>query len=199
MFVKRFVPDGTEPVDPLAYHLRYGPHAVDTTAAKLYVVPIQPGYHEMLFPEAEGQGRLRFDTGQHPCGNAIRKAYLCNSATRQIQPGDMLLFYRSEDDQAVKVIGVVERWTASADPNEIARFVGKRTVYTFPDIRGLCRDGRETLAILFRQVDILKEPIALNTLLELGVLNGHPQQITYTEIEERSWLQERLTEQCSWR
>jgi len=199
VFVKRFVPDGTELENPLAFHLRYGPHAVDTTAATLFVVPIQPRYHEMLFPEAEGQARLRFDTGQHPCGNAIRKAYLCNSVTRQIQPGDMLLFYRSEDAQAVQVVGVVENWTASADPNEIARFVGKRTVYTFPEIEWLCAEGQETLAVLFRQVDILREPITLNTLLELGVLNGPPQQITSVNIEERTWLQQRLTERCSWR
>jgi len=199
VFVKRFVPDGMDPADPLEYHLRYGPHAVDTTAARLYVVPIQPHYHEMLFPEAEGQARLRFDTGRHPCGNAIRKAYLCNSITRQIRQGDMLLFYRSEDAQAITVVGVVESWMASAEANKVARFVGKRTVYTFPEIEGLCREGRETLAVLFRQVDILNGPITLDTLLELGVLNGHPQQITSIDIEERTWLQQRLTEQCSWR
>lgn len=199
VFVKRFVPDGTEPADPLRYHLRYGPPAVDTTAAKLYVVPIQPRYHEMLFPEAEGQSRLRFDTGRHPCGNAIRKAYLCNSITRQIQPGDILLFYRSEDAQAVKVVGIAESYVASADANEVARFVGKRTVYTFPEIERLCAEGRETLAILFRQGDILKEPITLSTLLELGVLKGHPQQITSADIKERTWLQGRLTDRCSWR
>lgn len=199
VFVKPFVPDESEPGDALAYHVRYGPHAVDATAAKLYVVPIQPVYHEMLFPEAEGQARLRFDTGRHPCGNAIRKAYLCNSITRQIRPGDMLLFYRSDDAQAVKVVGVVENWMASSDPNRIARFVGKRTVYTFAEIEGLCREGRETLAILFRQVDILKEPITLNTLLELEVLKGHPQQITSVDIKEKTWLQKRLTERCCWR
>ena len=87
----------------------------------------------------------------HPSGNALRKAYLCNSNTGSLEPGDILLFYRSQDLKAVTTLGVVESAIRTADPQEIMTYVGRRTVYRPDEIVMMCRSVRGVLAILFRQ------------------------------------------------
>jgi hypothetical protein len=126
-----------EPLGDLDHHVRYGPPAIRAVGPATYLVPIRPGFHQMLFPEQE----LRLTGGfqlpllartDEPFGNALRKAYLSRANIRTLQPGNILLFYRSGDLQAVTTVGIVEAWEASDDPDQIARLVGKRTVYSYP-------------------------------------------------------------------
>lgn len=116
-------------MEPLAFNIRYGPNALKFDEVPTFVVPIQPRYHRLLFPDVENQ--LTLFPGDLPFGNAIRKAYLCNASNRAITPGSLLLFYRSYDLRALTCAGVVESTLVSTSPNTIARFVGKRTVYRF--------------------------------------------------------------------
>jgi L-amino acid N-acyltransferase YncA len=179
--------------DPLDFHITYGPPAIDT-CAPFFVVPVEPKWHDLLFPEYVIQQSLF--TGEHPFGNALRKAYLCNAASRQVRPGATLLFYRSHNLSAVTAVGVVEEVLESRDPEEIARLVGRRTVYTLHDIGEKCRSARPALAILFRQDRLLEPAWPRRELDAAGVLNGHPQSITEVHREEgRRWLQQRLNEQ----
>lgn len=50
--------------------------------------------------------------------------------------------------------------------------------------------NREVLAIKFRLVCFLKEPVTLKTLLDKKVINGQPQSITKIGEERILWLQE---------
>lgn len=191
VLVKQLRPTDRRTVsDPLSFHITYGPPAIDTQAP-FFVVPVKPEWHDLLFPEYAAQ--LSLWTGEHPYGNALRKAYLCNAATRLVQPGATLLFYRSHNLPAVTAVGVVEEVLESRSPEEIARRVGRRTVYTLDDIAELCRAARPVLALLFRQ-DRLLEPTWPRSELDVAsVINGHPQSITEVRNEEgRRWLQERL-------
>jgi hypothetical protein len=90
-------------LDDLTYQIRYGPPALRCRQA-VYVVPIRPEWHDQLFPERTPGGsasqQLTLFSPQpltRPWGNALRKAYLCNSSTSTVAPGDVLLFYRSAD------------------------------------------------------------------------------------------------------
>src|SRR2546428_4794501 len=91
---------------PLDFNIRYGPHHLKTHGVTAYVVPIRPENPKMLFPDAERQ--LDIISGRNPFGNAIRNAYLCHAIVRRIEPGDVLLFYRSVDEQAIRCVGVAE-------------------------------------------------------------------------------------------
>lgn len=137
----------------------------------MFVVPIQPRFHRLLFPEAELQ--LPLLPEPQPFGNAIRKAYLSNSGIRRLQPGDCLLFYRSQEAQGVFCVGVVEATLVSSDAAEVAAFVGQRTVYSFAQIKEKCADG-EVLAILFRQDRVLTEPIGQQELASNRVMVRPP-------------------------
>jgi len=184
----RFTEAQRAALDPLAFNVRFGPFACKMTGVPTFVVPIRPQYHQLLFPDAERQMELL--PAGFPFGNSIRKAYLSRGAIRSVAPGSNLLFYRSEDVRGVTGTGVVEGTFVSSSANEIARFVGKRTVYSFAEIEAMC--DRDVLAILFRHSGIVRPAIHLDALIRHGVLAAHPQSIVTVPEEATRWLQERL-------
>ena len=155
-----------------------------------FLIPIEPRFHHLLFPEADEQ--LGLQAGTHPFGNGLRKAYLCRAPIRQINPGAPLLFYRSQTQRAVTVVGVAERALASRSAEEIAAIVGKRTVYSMRHIEEFCARG-ETLAILFRQAFVVEPgPIPVAELRKHGVLRAPPQSVTTVPGSADAWLRSRL-------
>ncbi|HYR08111.1 MAG TPA: GNAT family N-acetyltransferase [Longimicrobium sp.] len=172
---------------PLEFHIRYGPPWVRLEGVPWYVIPILPQFSNLLFPETEDQ--LRF-ADPRPYGNAIRKAYLSHANVRDIEPGALLWFYRSEVDQGLVALGVAERAVRSTNPDEIARSVGKRTVYSLEQIRDLC--NKEVLAVLFRQARSIQPPIPTAELVRHGVFAQPPQSITRIKPEGQAWLRNQL-------
>jgi len=202
VYVKALHASATErdAIGPLEYHVRFGPPALKLVEDRVFLVPIQPRYHKLLFPDAEpppepeAQLRLPLDLvplEPRPFGNALRKAYLSNSPSRQLVPGATLLFYRSGDHQGVTCIGVVEQTLVSRDPVGVAAFVGQRTVYSLGDITGLCGRG-EVVAVLFRQDRLLPTPLASDELVFKGVARRAPQSISRVPPEVIPWLSHRI-------
>ena len=102
----------------------------------------------------------------------------------------MLLFYRSQESQGVRCIGVAEATLVSKDPNEVARFVGKRTMYSLKEIAAMSR--RPLLAILFRLARVLPAPMSLAGLVAGGVVKRAPQSIVRVRKEGCAWLETQL-------
>lgn len=185
-FIKRFIPvDGS--LEGIDFHRAYSP-AVDWSRPR-YVVPIQPGYHDILFPDAPGvQQSMLAD--ENVVGHGIRKAYLSHSNIRKLEAGDVLLFYRSGDLKAITTVGVVEHAMREIDSERIAGAVSKRTVYSLSEIEQMA--SRETLAVMFRQAFHLRDPISRFELLGEGVLKGAPQQFVELDDARFSKIQDRL-------
>lgn len=189
-------PSGCEELDDLTHHIRFGPPALRARQAA-FVVPIWPQWHDQLFPERippKDQLELFDPPATHPWGNALRKAYLCNSPTKQIRPGDVLLFYRSKGWASVCAVGIVEGTLRSSDPTDVSRFVGIRTVYTYEEISAMCGRVQGLLAITFRQDRFLEPELGLDEFKLAGVLKAHPQAITRIPEGNMAWLRERLNE-----
>jgi len=185
-------------LSPLKLHTKFGPPALKLD--DVYLVPIKPVYHRLLFPDAEQPDQpeqLAFDLGTVPAptptpfGNALRKAYLSHTKSRQLQPGSTILFYRSQDRQAVTAVGVVEQTLGSRDASEVAAFVGQRSVYSLEEIEAMC-DHDEVLAILFRQDRLLETPISLEEMIAENLAKQHPQSVQSTLEEVRPWLLARI-------
>jgi GNAT superfamily N-acetyltransferase len=197
VFEKPHRPVMDSSISALEYHVRYGPPALRLTGQNSFVIPIEPRWHRLLFPDAEPveadalfPATLGLTT--QPFGNALRKAYLCNAPSRLLRPGDPLLFYRSSDQRAVHVVGVCEDTLVSRDPAEIVAAVGRRTVYSLDEIGNLARRN-EVLVVMFRQDRLLRmDPITLSELIGGRVLNSWPQSITQTRPEGTAWLVQRL-------
>lgn len=173
---------------PLAFNIKYGPNAIKSRNTRSFVVPIRPQYHRILFPECEKQ--LLLGTEVHPFGNSIRKAYLCHSQIRQVEPGNVLLFYRSQDHQAITAIGVAEETLVSDDAAEIARYVGKRTVYPYSEIKRMAE--KPVLALLFRLSRTLGDPWPLDLLKRAGIVKRAPESIMEVRKEAIEWIADQL-------
>ncbi|UBF28054.1 GNAT family N-acetyltransferase [Kovacikia minuta CCNUW1] len=184
----KFSPSDYELCSPLEFNIRFGPHQAKFDGVQAFMVPIVPKYHKILFPESETQ--LELLSGRHPSGNGISKAYLCHANIRRINSGDLLFFYRSRKTGGITAYGVVESIAISNDPSRIAHFVGKRTVYTFPEIEGMC--FKEVLAISFRLACSLTQPIPIQDLIHKGWLRASPQSIVTLPIEAARWLKTRF-------
>jgi rRNA-processing protein FCF1/L-amino acid N-acyltransferase YncA len=165
---------------PFEFHLKYGPRAVSFFNNSSFIVPIVPQYHQILFPELEKQTFLLTDL--RPCGNSIRKAYLCHSNASQLVRGDNVLIYRSNDLSSITAIGVVEDTLRSMDPDAIARYVGLSTVYRYDEICALCY--KPVLAIKFRFAKELDNPIPLKQLRDDQIIKGQPQSISKIRQEK---------------
>lgn len=186
ILVKRFkyTEDEYKATGLLDFNVRFGPHALKCDGASCFIVPIKPYFADLLFPELAEQTELF--ASNSPYGNSIKKAYLCKSPTQYLDQGSIVLFYRSGDKKALVCIGVVEDTLKTTDPEAVAGFVGKRTVYSFNEIRSMCPSG--TLAILFRQARNLVPSVSLSRLREEGVLKGAPQSITRLSDERKECL-----------
>jgi GNAT superfamily N-acetyltransferase len=174
---------GMPPTSPLSFHIRYGPRFFRADVP-WFVVPIQPRYTRVLFPESSEQKALH--PGAHPFGNAIRKAYLCRAQIRTLSEGCVLLFYRSNEDRGVIAVGVVEETLVSSSAEQLVRIVGKRTVYSLKEIETMC--SRPVLAILFRQARVLEKTISTEDLIRQGVFIRPPQSIMTLEGGGLEWL-----------
>jgi GNAT superfamily N-acetyltransferase len=187
-------------LDPLTYHVRFGPPALKPAIDRTYVIPIRPEYHRSLFPEAErrpGAPQLSFGFAEpdvdHPFGNAIRKAYLCHSPSNQLVAGSTIVFYRSEDLHALTVVGVVEQTARLETADEITRMVGNRTVYSLKQIEHMAAEG-PVLVILFRQDRVLGEPISLAECTQRQLLSSWPMSITAVRRSGFEWLSSKIAE-----
>lgn len=201
VFVKRLTPGPSDDPGPMETHLRFYPSFYDGEQVNKFLIPIQPEYHNKLFTSyGKRQPTLREFSGEFVSeGNAIKKAYLSRSNTRKIEPGDILLFYRSNDHMEITTVGVCEKVEFEVSTVDKAKeIVGRRSVYSDHEIADLI--GNSTiLVILFKRHFNLGNPIHYHNLLERGILSGPPQTIQeidepgYTYIRDAGAIDERFT------
>lgn len=178
--------------DALQYNVLFGPGALKVE--RLFVVPILPEWHRSLFPVADDAQQLALYEGLSGHGNAIRKAYLCHSPSKQLQSGDTLAFLRTRENQMVNVFGVVEETLRTSDPASILAFTGRRTVYTPSEISEMCM-RREVLAIRFRMDRVLDTPITQHDLIGHRVMARSPMSIQrVTDRIGVAWLRDLLAD-----
>ncbi|MDD2781482.1 GNAT family N-acetyltransferase, partial [Sulfuricurvum sp.] len=163
---------GDPSIHPFEFHRLYSPSFMCNVSK--YIIPIQPQFHEVLFPDKQRQTSL-FSVNK-AAGNTIKKAYLSHSNLSCMNSGDLVFFYRSNDLKSITTLAIVEKFFISDDADFIAGEVAKRTVYSFNDIAEM--SVKPTKVILFRQVFHLNDGISLKWLFDNGIVNGNIQSIT---------------------
>jgi hypothetical protein len=152
---------------PLPYHVSFSPHISVRPNDSAFIIPIQPQFHEILFPEQQEQKSFRF-LPNISAGNAIKRAYLCHARLNSLEPGNILFFYRSKDIRKITSMGVLESVDRSIDADKIAEIVSKRTVYSYDEIKEMAK-GKKVMALLFRLAHHLSEPIESSELERAGI------------------------------
>jgi GNAT superfamily N-acetyltransferase len=183
-------PEAMTELDAFEFNRRYGPFNLRSDVP-IHIVPVQPHWEERLFPE--GRRQLELVGENAACGNDLRKAYLSHANTSQLSRGDLVLFYRSIDERAVRFVAVVEDTLRSAEASDIAGFVGTRTVYTADEIEELTDSGRRNvLAVLIRQARQLDPAWSVDTLTASGVIARPPQSIQSVSGKGAEWIRAAL-------
>jgi hypothetical protein len=160
--------------EPFEYLRQFFLHFRHDEAVAKFIVPIRPEYHQVLFPDCRLVRQLALFQGNQ-AGNAIKLAYLCNAQTRVMNPGDVVLFYRSGDESALTSLGIVESYETLADADAIASRVKRRTVYSMEEISQMV--GKPTRVMLFRLVKHFQQPLDLGWLKRNHITKGAPQSI----------------------
>ncbi len=201
VFIKELFPDAAklQKVDPVTISKYYYPNFYDGEKIKKYIVPIIPEYHDRLFSGQERQSSLQEFFNEFVIeGNTIKKAYLSHSNIKQILPGDILIFYRSQSNQSATCLGVVDKvFTDLNTATDILELVGKRTVYSKTEINTMAK--KTTLVILFTLSAYLPTQLSINKLKELKIIKAAPQTIQrikhdkYLILKKESAIDERFT------
>ncbi|MBQ0795090.1 hypothetical protein [Zhongshania sp.] len=194
VFVKEFPVSLPETDDsPLDYAIKYYP-AIKLDNNRVFVIPIKPQYHDILFPELQIQSDMFSSLGSS-AGNAIKQAYLCKSPIKKIAPGDIIFFYRTQDQMSVTTYGVVDQFFIEDDVDKIYQWVSKRTVYSYREIQEMVGGGIKV--ILFRLVRHIESPVTYRRLLSLGIAKGPIQSvITLSEDNAINLLEESQINDC---
>lgn len=177
-------PPVTADLTDFEYSRRYFPHFRSDEHILKFVVPIQPDFHRILFPDYESpvDRQPSLFASQNSAGNAIKLAYLCHAQTKDMPPGSVVLFYRSGDERAITSLGIVESYETSTDADEIAAKVKRRTVYTMQEIKRIAE--KPTRVMLFRLIKHFKDPRQQQWLIDSKILRGPPQSITLIDHEK---------------
>ena len=167
---------------------KFYPSFYDGIKVKKHLVPIMPHYHKMLFPDYDSYRPVRQKTllTLHPNseGNSIKKAYLSHSATGKVSVGDILLFYRTEDDMMITTLGIVERVERNlTDAEKIQKLTAKRTVYSQKDIEEISK--LPTIVLLFNQHFHFRKPVRYNDMIKEHIVTGPIQSIS--EISDENY------------
>ncbi len=176
VYLKRFIPEERN-LSPLDLAKKYYPSFKDSTSIKKFLVPIKPEYHDRLFPDfKKRQMKITEYSEINIPGNAIKKAYLSQSAIKKIKSGDLLLFYRSHDQKAITSIGVVDREPVHTnEADRVVTIVGQRSVYSYEEIK----DMTQTLVLVI----LFRHHLNLPTPLDLNYLHAHNIPVPQTIIE----------------
>ena len=167
--------------------IKYYPYFRDNKSVQKFIIPIQPQFHEDLFPDFSNMKGTLFEKDQslYTCqGNTIKKAYLCHSRIKTIRKGDIILFYRSKDRKSIQCMGIVEDIMFSENIDEVFPAIAKRTVYKYSDIQNILK--KRTLVILFRYKALDKE-ISNQSIVEADI-KGYIQSIRQISNEQYSAL-----------
>lgn len=183
MYVKRHpvAPPDRPDLSAFDYLRSFYPHFIGNETVSKFIVPIQPAYHDILFPDFESPQQSLFGQS-NTAGNAIKLAYLSHAPVASMNPGDVVLFYRSEDMRCITSMGVVEQYETLTDASQIASLVSRRTVYSMSDIATMAE--KPTKVMLFRLVRHFKSPPDHGWLKKQGLVRGNIQSIRKIEHDK---------------
>jgi L-amino acid N-acyltransferase YncA len=166
-------------MEPFDFHKAFWP-CVKHSDVNKYCIPIRPEFHARLFPEADKklqqQLTLDFDPLPQTPGNAIRKVYICHARLKAMEPGSLLLFYRSTNS-VITSIGVLEEYLEADNYMSLTKIVGTRSVYSSDELLDITEGEKVAKVVNFYYAEDFIQPIPLQTLLSYGVLKSPPQSI----------------------
>ncbi len=148
---------------------------------KYFIVPIYPQYHTELFPDSILNNESPDDFIENqPYRNAIQKVYVSRSYFKGLEPGDVIVFYRTRTpgtnayhSSVVTTIGVVENTILNIrSESEFVSLCRKRSVFTDTQLRehwNYNQHNRPFIVNFLYLYSLPKRP-NLQSLIKMGVI-----------------------------
>jgi len=114
-----------------------------SSRGRKFIVPIYPDYHTELLPDSILRTESPDDfLDNRPNRNAIRKVYISRSHNRNLDPGDIIVFYRTASGgsayhtSVATTLGMVQRViTGVSSEQEFISHCRKRSVFSDDELR----------------------------------------------------------------
>lgn len=159
-----------------------------------FIVPIYPEYHTELFPDSILNNESPDDFIENePHRNALKKIYISRSYFRNLNSGDLVLFYRTGGyyKGVISTIGVVESIeTDIKDEQHFIDLCRKRSVF---DDEGLSKywnwsKTNRPFIVNFLYIDSFPMPkVNLKKLMELNLIQSAPRG--FEQIKDETFFQ----------
>jgi predicted nucleic acid-binding protein len=154
--------------------------------SRIFINPIWPDYHTDLFPDSILNNESPQDYIENePHRNALKKVYISRSYTRDLMPGDIILFYRTGGKYAgvLSTICVVENVILNiSNEEDFIRLCRKRSVFDDEELKKWWNYNpynvpqykiKRPFIVNFLYIDSFPKPkVNLEKLIELGVIKS---------------------------
>jgi rRNA-processing protein FCF1 len=143
--------------------------------ARKFIVPIYPQYHTNLFPDSILRTESHLDFVENePFRNAISKVYISRSLNRDLQSGDVIIFYRTGGRYkgVVTTLGIVEQViTAIADLSTFIDLCRGRSVLTVDQLKQQWNMYQnKPFIVKFLYAYSFQKRMNLDHLIKLGII-----------------------------
>lgn len=149
-----------------------------SSESRVFLIPIKPKFHTELFPDSilRTESPLGFVENQ-PHRNAIKKVYVSHSKERDLNTGDLIVFYRTGGyyKSVITTIGIVDELFYPATLDELTNACRKRTALSDKELLNYWNlYQRKPFVVNFLYAYTLPSPFVLNLkrLIEIGVISG---------------------------
>ncbi|MGH4120895.1 GNAT family N-acetyltransferase [Clostridium sp.] len=146
------------------------------SGVKKYVLSIYPKYHTKLFPDSILKGEEYDLIKDVAYTNSIHKIYACNMSVGQLQKGDIILVYRTNDGSGpakfrsvITSVCVVEELMSKNEFNDFEEFYDYSNKYSIFDRNDLerCYNKDSCYVIKMTYNAILNKKVINNDLKEI--------------------------------
>ena len=149
---------------------------LNKNSAKM-ILPIMSCYHTSLFPDSRLNTELEY-IGNIPHRYALQKVYITWAFERNLNRGDLLLFYRMGDtipkkySSVITTVGVIDQVIDSfASEKEFLSYCQNRSAFRIDELKRFWAQHRYNLKVLkFVYVKSLTKKITLDYLQKHGIV-----------------------------
>ena len=164
-----------------------------------FILPIYPVYHTTLLPDSKLNTENEVDfLGKEPHRYALQKVYISFSWERNINPGDILLFYRNGEEGSSKkytsvltTIGIVDSIKYGFQCKEdFFESCQNRSVFPKKDLESFWKNNKDTLLVVkFIFVKSLTKRLTLEYLWNQAIVELYKGPRPFTRISDKQFNQ----------
>lgn len=156
----------------------------------VFLIPIYPAYHSDLLPDSYLNTESPQDYIEHkPHRNALSKVYICRSIERNIEKGDIIVFYRTKEkgksayySSVITTIAICEEVIEDIrDENDFIAKCRKRSVFSNEELKKYWNWNPKYRPFIINFLYVwsfgLGNRINRKRLLELDILSGAENEI----------------------